>query len=688
MKTVLVLAGHPGAAEAVRQALAPERFRVVHRANAEEAEPFLTHGLADLCILDAELTGVEAIWSVEKVRRRAPRCPLLVLTGAREGQWEEEAYVQGVTQVLPKPIRPRLLQAVIQRLLPPAPPPLPADAVLRPGSTDFLPPPAAHAADPGSQVLETAGRLQSFAVLRKFSGILTHSLDAEALLRQFLLMLRELFSVNRGAVFLRAPSAAPGPAPGAGEGQRLRAVTSVGLSPGLLEHFELSLEGGLGGLLLRLGRIVRCHSEEALRHPEVQKEFELLGAQVAVPLLDREQLLGAVVLDGRVTGEPLLNAELELIFQLLEQVGLALRNIWLHDQLVANHEMMANILRELSSACVLVNRDLVVLHANKAARKFFSRADSRTGELTFGDLPEPLGSKVYQVLKTGAALAPFRYEPDTPSRPVFAVSVVPFLDREAGRATAALLIAEDRTQAEQVQRLEIETANLRLLKTMAERIVHEIGNALVPLSTHQQLLADKWKDAEFRASLNAALAEGVKRVTRLVNQMRYLARDTVTVAEPVALAPLIEEAFQEAQRYQAGPAGQLRYEDPGRPLAVPGDRAALKQALVEVIINALQANPADPKIGVTLSTDSGGNGRPGLQIEVRDNGSGFTPEAARSAAQPFYTTRNVGLGLGLAVTRKIIEMHHGQLELVPTTNGQAGVVRIRLPLEAAPAPNP
>ena len=50
---------------------------------------------------------------------------------------------------------------------------------------------------------------------------------------------------------------------------------------------------------------------------------------------------------------------------------------------------------------------------------------------------------------------------------------------------------------------------------MADRLAHEVGNALVPLSTHQQLLAEKFNDKEFRESLNQALADGVKRVTRL-----------------------------------------------------------------------------------------------------------------------------------------------------------------------------
>ena len=154
------------------------------------------------------------------------------------------------------------------------------------------------------------------------------------------------------------------------------------------------------------------------------------------------------------------------------------------------------------------------------------------------------------------------------------------------------------------------------------------------------------------------------------------------------MALLIEEAYKEAQRYQPARSSQMRYEDSGKPITVTGDRAALKHAFTEVMINALQANPAEPKIGVRLSTDSGGNGKPGLQIEVQDNGGGFTPEAAQKATLPFFGTRNVGLGLGLAVTRKIIETHQGQLEIVPAPEARAGVVRIRLPLEGSRADSP
>jgi signal transduction histidine kinase/ActR/RegA family two-component response regulator len=674
MKTLLVLAQHPDFAEAIRAGINPEHYRVIARTDLAEAEPLLEHGLAEACIVDVELTSVQGIWFLEKLRRKAPRCPVILYAGAKQSEWEEEAYLQGVTHVLAKPVRGRMLTALLDRLwLTPA--------AMRPtqAALPALPPETVKSAETGTAPAAT----QTLGVLRDFSGILTHSLNAEGMLNQFLLLLREILSINRAAIFLRQPLAGFGNAPVEAESRRLRAACAIGLSSGLLQHFELSFEAGIGGHIFHLGRILRRSGEVARMDVETQKEFELLGAQVAVPILDRETVLGVAVFDGRITGEPLVNSELELIFHLLEQLGLAVKNIWLHDQLACNHEMMAEILRELSSACLVVSRDLVILHANKSARKYFCRPERRSSDLEFSDLPQVLGAKVYQVLKTGAAISSFKYEPEESPGTVYNINIVPFQRRQAGPPASALLMAEDLTQSQQLQRLEIEAANLRLVKTMAERLAHEIGNAMVPLSTHQQLLADKWNNAEFRASLNVAVADGVKRVTRLVNQMRFLARDTLASEENFPLAPLIEEAYQEASRHQPAKAAQLKYEAPAKPIVMSGDRSALKYALTEVMLNALQANPADPRIGVRLHASSTGNGLQGLQIEVEDNGPGFTPEALQNASAPFFTTRNVGLGLGLTVSRKIIETHRGKLEILTPKAGQPGLVRISLPLGAA-----
>jgi nitrogen fixation/metabolism regulation signal transduction histidine kinase len=143
---------------------------------------------------------------------------------------------------------------------------------------------------------------------------------------------------------------------------------------------------------------------------------------------------------------------------------------------------------------------------------------------------------------------------------------------------------------------------------------------------------------------------------------------------------LVEEAYQEARKHQSAEAPQLKYENGGKPVIITGDRDALKHAFSEILLNALQANPKSPTVGVSVHTESG-NGGQDLQIEVADNGTGFTAEVAQNAPSPFFTTRNVGLGLGLTVSRKIIETHHGKLEIVPAQAGHAGVVRVSLPLD-------
>jgi signal transduction histidine kinase len=673
VKTLLVLAAHPDFAETIRAGLNPEQYRIVHRANVQEAEPLLAHGLASACILDLELLGVEVIWAVEKLRRHDARCPVIAYAAATKSEWEEEAYLHGVTHVLAKPVRIRLLSELLDRLwavpqqVIPMPPPVPVS------------PPFPRTMEP--LVPRFAGAAQTLGVLRDFSSILMHSLNAELMLRQFLLFLRETLGVNRAAIFLNRTHTSSAEPSSLEEGRRLRAISAIGIAPGLLEHFELSPDSGIGAQLASLGRILRRNSDEARADAGTQREFELLGVQIAVPILDRETIVGVAVFDGRLTGEPLANDELELIFHLLEQVGLALRNIWLYDQLAGNHEMMTDVLRELSSACIVVGRDLKVLHANKAARRHFGRKNQRSGELEFADLPQSLGANIYQVLRTGAAIGPFKYEPENSPGTVYSVSVVPFQRQNSVTPVSALLMAEDLTQSEQLRRLEIEAANLRLVKSMADRLAHEIGNAMVPLSTHQQLLTEKYRDAEFRKSLDHALTDGVRRVTRLINQMRFLARDGQVEPKVFPLEPLIQEAYQEARQHQPVETAQLHCENSGKPAVVTGDRAALKHALAEVMLNALQANPKEPKIDVKLHTE-GDNSHQDLQIEVQDNGSGFTTEAAKQAPSPFFTTRNVGLGLGLTVSRKIIETHHGRLEIVPPQSGKSGVVRISLPVDA------
>ena len=86
MRTLLILAQHPALVEAISAGLNPEQYRILHRATIEEAEPLLAHGLVQACIVDVDVTDVQGIWFLEKLRRRAPR---------RWRQQPRQAFVAG-----------------------------------------------------------------------------------------------------------------------------------------------------------------------------------------------------------------------------------------------------------------------------------------------------------------------------------------------------------------------------------------------------------------------------------------------------------------------------------------------------------------------------------------------------------------------------------------------------------------
>jgi signal transduction histidine kinase len=672
VKTLLAIAPQPALAAAVRNALDPQRYRVIEHTSLRDEELRLTAGAVDLCFFDVDLTTVEPIRHVERLRRILPQCPIILYASDSQRSWEEDAYLLGVNHILTKPVRGRLLNSLLDRLFTTI---APAESP----ETRFAaaPWPRGELRSPAEHVPKPARALES---LRNYSSILSHTLHAESMSREYLLLLREIIGVNRAAIFLRESTGQAGDGVVSGRGQRLYPACAMGLASGVLEHVAMSLDAGIGRSLYQSGRLLRRDGPEAERDPQLRREFDLLGAQVAIPLLDRETLVGVAVFDGRVTGESVSNEELALIFHLLEPLGQAVKNIWLHDTVSARHEMMFDILRHLRSGCVVVGPDLKVLHVNDMARACFLRLNRPPGSFDFNDLPQAVGSKVFEVLKTGQTVTDFHYRPAAAPGQHYQITITPFRRESAAAPTAALLVVEDCAPADRIRHLEIETANLRLVQQMAERLAHEIGNAVVPISTHKQLFKERIADPEFQQSLAGAMEEGVKRVSRLVDQMRFLARDHVGKVESVPVKQLIEEAFREARAYHPSTTVLLQFESAGEPFNVACDRQGLQHAFAEIILNALQANTQSCQVHVRARTETDSSGSRWAQIEVQDSGAGFSAEAADKASEPFYTTRKVGLGLGLAVTNRIIRTHFGKMEIPPPRTGAPGLVRVSLPL--------
>jgi signal transduction histidine kinase len=104
--------------------------------------------------------------------------------------------------------------------------------------------------------------------------------------------------------------------------------------------------------------------------------------------------------------------------------------------------------------------------------------------------------------------------------------------------------------------------------------------------------------------------------------------------------------------------------DLGGPDTAWVDGFQLKQAVLNLVLNALQATPAGGRVVLHTAEDEGR-----LVVAVTDDGEGMTPETREKAFTPFFTTREGGTGLGLPLVRRIVEQHGGSVELSSRLGG-------------------
>lgn len=664
MRTLLVITRHQPFAAAIEGLLDAASYRVIGKEDAVSAGALLSRGAVDAIVLDLEHAGTLAVRAIEELRALAPAAVLFVYTSVEDRSWEEEAYLLGVAHVLDKPVRGKLLRNLLER-------------ALSQDSDDL--PLAVSNSQPNPVVPIPFSQSRGLEPLRRFSSLLVHSLDARELLRDALQQLREALGVNRAAVFMRKPSALNIDGIPSADDHWLRPAHTIGHEPGLIQEFPLSLANGIGRYLYKHARILRADNPEARASRDITREFSTLGSAIALPIHDREMLIGVLVLDERITGGGFSDEELAQLFHWLEEMGVALRNCWRHEQLAATHGLIDDILGGIGSGCVVIGSNCGVLHANPSAWRLLAPNRSESGRLDFADIPQAIGSLVFQVLREARPCVPFRWSPPDMPEVACRVSIQPFRVGKQGKPNAALLVLDDITEHERAAQLEMEASKLRLVRAMAWHLAHEIGNAVTPISTMQQLLELQGDDLEVRREMTNVLGMSVRRITRLTQQMNFLSRDwDGKGGETVRLSDILDSAYADANSFYPGKKQTCLVLDREHiPWNITGDTKALRHAFSELILNALQANPDNPVVTVRVK-ESHSDGKASVAVEVQDAGPGFPQEVAQKIGEPFQSTRSVGLGLGLTVTRKIIENHLGQIE-IPKTDQGPGIIRVTLP---------
>jgi two-component system sensor histidine kinase HydH len=500
-------------------------------------------------------------------------------------------------------------------------------------------------------------------------------LDALSLARHFVDKLREVIGASRIALFLEGSDYETSLPGGKHSSTRFECVASAGMPADLADCFSLNRLSGIGQRLCTRPEILRDDGESVAADPHILREFEVLNGRVAMPVGDRDRILGVAVLGGRLTGGAYSDQELLLVYHLLEELGLAVKNSRLHQQIVAGHKLVAQMLEGLTVGAAAIGPDQRVIYANRALRALLPGTPGT--DFTIHDVPATLAARIHDVVEKGAESAPFFHETEGPRPVCLRVSVVP-LEGVKSAARTVLLLLEDFTPVRAAQKAEIESAGLRLTSLIARRFAHEIRNSLVPLSTHAQLFDAEIGDTAFRASLKGALEKETGRILRFTEQMLLLARAEPGPTEALRLVEVLRDSFDKAIA-GLGRAGDLEIAGSGQAARIIGSRPALTHAFQEIFFNGLQSSvDENRRIFVSLE-ETRDTGTRSVLVRVRDSGSGFSSEVAPRATEAFFTTRNTGVGLGLTIAQRVLEAHSGAIDVRPRRDAADFDIVIRLP---------
>jgi len=554
---------------------------------------------------------------------------ILLSHGDSTDEWEERAYVTGVTAVLGFPVRAPRLRSLLKKIKPPVPAGTRSDR------------PKAQAPQPAAAPLRTLPQ-----DLLTVAAFLRTSDAPEAFYEAHLNRLKQDLAAGWLALFLVRPVAI-----------ELDCVYATGLAAGRAKTARFLLDRGACLEINRRGVVLSLDAQDAMMSPDAEAELEACGARVAVPVHDGEAIVGLLLMGAAVDGRAYGPDDLRFLFAAGESLGAVARVESLKSGQCAEARQLAAAFDALPTACVFINARGGVTTTNPAARTLWGG-----GLRMIGDLPADIASLAHRARTASAG--PQNLELRRSDR-VLHVTALPV------KAGGVVLTATDLTRFDQQSRAAEAAGREDLLHAMGASLAHNLNNALTKLSTFGQLWAAKKSEAPFLDALGAALRDDLQRVRRYTAQLEELGRP----ADPghgQEFRPdqVLDAAWNSAVKaLHPAPGALPQLQKVGAVSAcAAGSPEAARLVLTELFINALQAAPGADAV-VAEVTES----QTQLLIAVHDGGEGF----ARLPLPPdtlFWTAKNQGLGLGLALARRAVTAAGGMLAVGRSSRLKGAVV--------------
>lgn len=344
-----------------------------------------------------------------------------------------------------------------------------------------------------------------------------------------------------------------------------------------------------------------------------------------------------------------------------------------------------NILQSVTSGVLTLNREKRITTFNTAAGSILNLAPEevleRSYESVFG-MNQRLISLLEETLERGKEAVRQEYEMErADGKKIWLGLNTSVLRDRDHHVIGATLVFTDLTDMKGLQEQIELKKRLAMMGEMSAWIAHEFRNYMGTILGFARLLSKKIEPNDSRQEMLRAITNELSAMERLITELLSYGRKTMIHPTPVALVPLLQEVMAHFTDAGADPLTRWSFSFvEGFPDA-PLDPLLIRQAFSNLIQNALEATPAGGEIQISLLVRPEGM----IQVKISDTGPGISKEHLDKIFLPFFTTKEKGTGLGLALVHKIILAHHGQIS-VESGEGRGTTFTVTLPLRTSASP--
>ncbi len=354
-----------------------------------------------------------------------------------------------------------------------------------------------------------------------------------------------------------------------------------------------------------------------------------------------------------------------------------------------------SILENLSSGLVTVDADGVVRHWNRAASEISGCEVDAMRSRPYVDALGPglheFTARMRDALEHGAPSSRAEITITKPDGTKVPVGISTSLLRDPdGRRRGVIGLFQDlsdvRALEERIRRRE----TLAAIGELSAGIAHEIRNCLNPISGSVEVLQRELKVKGENARLLDLVVRESERLDNFIRELLDYARERPLKCEDLGLETLLTDVVEVARRHPSAEGKSLRFLGQGESVRVHVDSEQMRQVLLNLVLNALEAVEPEGKVDVRIAARRTQPAGPTAAsatwvcVEVQDNGIGIAAPEIELIFEPFYSTKRGGTGLGLAIANRIVERHGGALE-VESRLGAGTTMRVWVPRSTSTA---